>query len=236
MKCIIKLPLLVFCLLLLTNCTEDNKTTEEATVTDADGNVYNTLKIGNQTWMVENLKTTKYNDGTPIPEYANENNWCNLNTQLDYYQWADTSDLGNMFEEELPFDYYGAMYNHFAIESGKLAPKGWRIPSEQDFIVLENYLSRIGHNGFEALILKSTSGWSASSGNGTDLFGFKALPAGYVHSQGGATGAPVICSFATTNINLTNGTRRVVAFYDTPTFSYGDNIIQIGSSVRCIKE
>jgi hypothetical protein len=58
----------------------------------------------------------------------------------------------------LPFDYYGAMFNHLAIESEKLAPVGWRIPSVQDFQKLETYLSTNGFAGREALVLKSNSG------------------------------------------------------------------------------
>ena len=93
-------------------------------VTDIDGNIYNTLKVGNQTWMLENLKTTTFNDGTPITEHLNGMDWGDLPNQTPQYQWADTSDLNNVVDEELPFDFYGAMYNHWAIESGKLAPEG----------------------------------------------------------------------------------------------------------------
>ena len=131
-------------------------------VTDADGNVYTTVKIGNQTWMVENLKTTKYNDGSPITLYTFEDfgsNWGSLNNKIGHYQWASTEDLNNVVDEELPFDYYGAMYNHFAIESGKLAPSGWRIPSQEDFKELELFIAGDGNAGNEATVLKSETGW-----------------------------------------------------------------------------
>ena len=111
---------------------EENQVTiePELTVTDADGNVYQTIKVGNQIWMRENLKTTTYNDGTSINEYEFGDDWHNGNTQIDYYQWAYTPP-------GFADDDFGAMYNHFAIESGKLAPEGWRIPTTQDFLELE---------------------------------------------------------------------------------------------------
>ena len=106
--------------LLLMQCSEndDNSEQEPTTLIDIDGNVYNTIKIGNQIWMLGNLKTTKFNDGTPITEFSFAEfgiNWLNLNTLTAFYQWANTDVLNNAVEEELPIDYYGAMYNHLAV-------------------------------------------------------------------------------------------------------------------------
>lgn len=144
---------------------------ENETLTDADANVYNTIKIGEQTWMLENLKTTKFNDGTPITEYTFDIhgiNWLNLNSPQALYQWASTNDLNNVHENDLPSDYYGAMYNHFAIVSEKLAPVGWRIPSVQDYLALENCLSINDFARNEVLTLKSSTGWLPFSENGND--------------------------------------------------------------------
>ena len=244
MKKIAQLLLLTLALFSFTQCTSDDNTNnppEETieTVTDADGNVYNTITIGNQVWMLENLKTTTYNDGTPITMYSFEvhgNNWLNFNTPEAFYQWADTSDLNDVHDNELPFDYYGAMYNHLAIESGKLAPEGWRIPTMQDFIELQNYISNNGNAGVEADALKSNSGWIASSGNGTDLFGFKGLPNGYVNALGGPTAAELISTWATTNVDIDAQTRTMVSLFDEDAILYLDNSIKIGAAVRCIKE
>ena len=137
-------------------------------VTDADDNMYNTIKLGNQTWMLENLKTTSFNDGTPITEYTfkiHGSSWLNLNKPEMLYQWADTGDLNTVSDINLPYDFYGAMYNHLAIESGKLAPKGWKIPSVQDFKELESFLAANGYAGKEAETLKTATGWIPSSGN-----------------------------------------------------------------------
>ena len=185
MKSIIRLSIILL-LLISFGCSEDDNNPNEEpalTVTDVDGNIYNTITIGNQTWMLENLKTTTFNDGTPITEHLFGMDWGDLPNQTAQYQWADTSDLNNVVDEELPFDFYGAMYNHWAIESGKLAPEGWRIPSQSDFEELENYLSENGFENQEASALKSSTGWLPSSGNGINAIGFNGLPNGYILGQ-----------------------------------------------------
>ena len=203
--------------------------------TDADGNNYGTITLGTQTWMLENLKTTTFNDGEAITEWTFGNDWFYQPDPVAYYQWAVTGDLNNLYEEELPFDFYGAIYNEASLASGKLAPIGWRIPTEQDFIELENFISNNGHLGNEATVLKSSYGWVPSIGNGTDLYGFNGLPNGYVSAGGTATGAQVICAWATSD-NPTSQTRRIVNLFDETIIVYFDNSILLGAGVRCIKE
>lgn len=244
MKKTTKILNLLSIIILFIGCSKDNTTTEssELTVTDADGNVYNTIKMGNQIWMLENLKTTKYNDGTPITLYtfeAHGNNWGSLNNQEAFYQWASTEDLNNVVDEELPFDYYGAMYNHFAVESGKLAPKGWRIPTITDFRELESFLASEGHAGNEATVLKSETGWLPDSGGGTNLFGFNGLPNGYVSAFGTPTFGQGVCTWATSNVigvNLLSQRRTLVQLFDQNSILFDDAVIQIGTGIRCIKE
>jgi len=242
MKSLIRLNIILL-LLISFGCSEDdNNPNEESslTVTDVDGNIYNTIIIGNQTWMLENLKTTTFNDGTQITEHLNGMDWGDLPNQTSQYQWADTSDLNNVFDEELPFDFYGAMYNHWAIESGKLAPEGWRIPTQADFEALENYLTVNGFENQEASALKSSIGWLPSSGNGTNAVGFNGLPNGYINAFGGATLGQGICTWATTNVDTSlpigSRTRILVQLFNTEDLLYDDNSIRIGSGIRCIKE
>ncbi|MEM7455257.1 MAG: FISUMP domain-containing protein [Planctomycetota bacterium] len=206
------------------------------TATDADGNVYDTVRVGDQVWMAENLKTTSMNDGSPIHLYMNGENWFEGGGTVPMYQWADTSDLNNLYSEELPFDFYGAMYNEGALASGTLAPTGWRIPSEQDFIDLENNLAEDGHLGNEANVLKSVYGWHVSTGNGSDDYGFNALPNGYVHSFGGPTGAQVIGTWATSDFDPVGQRRRVVNLFDEATLLYSDNSNRLGAGIRCIRD
>ncbi|MDT0557473.1 FISUMP domain-containing protein [Ichthyenterobacterium sp. W332] len=244
MKKLFKLSLLALVALLFVQCSNDDNTPDnppiQETVTDADGNVYNTITIGNQTWMLENLKTTKYNDGSPITEWVFGESWGSLNNQQDFYQWAGTDDLSNIHDEELPFDYYGAMYNHFALESGKLAPQGWRIPSKQDFMELENYLAENGFAGNVAQALKSETGWSEFSGSGSNASGFNGLPNGYVAAGGTATASEAICSWVTSDVadGAVNSslTRTWVQLFDETDILYSDTSIVLGAAVRCIKE
>ncbi|WP_299886766.1 FISUMP domain-containing protein [uncultured Lacinutrix sp.] len=246
MKKHIKRPLLVLLFtLMLFKCSNDDdsavQSSEPETVTDADGNVYNTIKMGNQIWMLENLKTTKYNDGSSIVQYnfdVNGINWGSINNQEAFYRWPDTNDLNNVVDEELPFDYYGAMYNHWAIESGKLAPDGWRIPTEADFVELVNFLANEGHTGNEATVLKTETGWLPSSENGTNLYGFNTLPNGYVNAFGGPTLAEGTSTWATSNVNGVNPgsqTRKLITIFNNGPVNFDDSAIQIGAGIRCIK-
>jgi hypothetical protein len=84
-------------------------------VTDVEVNVYPTIKIGQQEWMVENLKTTKYNDGSSIPNVTDNTAWAHLTSAA--YSWID-NDVANK-------DTYGALYNWWAVDSTKLCPTGW---------------------------------------------------------------------------------------------------------------
>lgn len=241
-----KLFALLPILTLILSCNQDDSSTPvQETFTDADGNIYNTITIGNQVWAAENLKTTTFNDGTPITEYTFAtfgSNWGNLNDQTPLFQWADTSDFNNAVDEELPPRYYAAMYNYFALESGKLTPDGWRIPTEADFRELESYLAANGQDGNEATALKSETGWIASSGNGNGGSIFNALPNGYVSSGGSSIFPGGICTLATSNLLNTGGQtigsqrRILVQLFDEPEILFSENAIQIGTGVRLIKE
>ena len=112
--------------------------TKTGSVTDIDGNVYQTVKIGNQVWTVENLRTTKYNDGTPIPLVTDKTAWKNLHTP-GYCYYNNTSNADSIRK-------YGALYNWYAVDTKKLAPKGWHVPTYAEWTILENYLIANGYN------------------------------------------------------------------------------------------
>lgn len=158
------------------------------TVTDIDGNVYQTVLIGNQCWFKENLRTTHYSDGTPIPHVPEDDAWAELTG--DGYTWyQDRTDYANA---------YGAIYNWHAVNTTLLCPPGWRVPADDDWLELADYL--ISHYGEidENNVgnkLKSCRQSGSPLGNdcdtsehpfwqahdlhyGTDDFGFSALPAG----------------------------------------------------------
>lgn len=159
------------------------------TVSDADGNIYHTMKIGNQVWTVENLRTTKYNDGTAIPLVTDRNAWGYLTTPG--YCWYD-NDKNNM-------NKYGALYNWYTVNTGKLAPKGWHVPSDKEWDIFEKYLIANGYNWDRttegdkiAKSLAAKMDWKTATEHGTignDLTennrsGFSALPGGYRYDNG----------------------------------------------------
>jgi len=160
----------------------DNDT---GTVTDIDGNVYQTVKIGNQVWMAENLRTTKYNDGTPIPLVTDDTAWKKLTTP-GYCYYNNTTNADSIKK-------YGALYNWYVVNTKKLAPKGWHVPTDAEWTTLENYLIANGYNwdGTKtsnkiAKSLAAKTDWETNANPGAignDLTknnrnGFSALPGG----------------------------------------------------------
>lgn len=112
-------------------------------VTDIDGNVYKTVRIGNQTWMAENLKASRYNDEKPILKVTRNTAWDSINTGA--FCWYNDDSVS--FE-----DPYGRLYNWYTLGNDKLCPCGWRIPSKEDWILLSDNLSgNFKESGFSAL-------------------------------------------------------------------------------------
>jgi uncharacterized protein (TIGR02145 family) len=228
----------------LTSCNKDDNNTEvqnqEITLTDADRNIYQTVMIGNQVWMAENLKTTTFNDGNPITEYRHTNpnksnfDWVDPNNPQELFQWASTEDLNNIYPEDLPIDFYGAHYNNEAIQSGKLNIEGWRIPTRQDFQELINFLGSEGHIGNEATFLKSTEGWALE--NGTDLYGITVRPAGNTIIPGTPDFPELIARLCTSDINSVSNERTVVSFFQNGEISFEESDVRNGFSIRYIKE
>jgi uncharacterized protein (TIGR02145 family) len=105
-------------------------------VTDCEGNEYNIITIGTQTWIAENLKTTKYNDCTDILNVTDKTAWSNLTTPAYCWYNNDYSNYGTI---------YGALYNWYTIDPatnvGKnIAPKGWHVPTDAEWRILTDYM------------------------------------------------------------------------------------------------
>lgn len=149
---------------------------------DIDGNAYATVQIGNQLWMAENLKTTRYSNGIIIPTGHTLNEWVDL-VNGGYAVYEDEADNDSI---------YGKRYNWYTtIDSGGLCPEGWHIPSDQEWMVLESAigvsaseLNTTGGRGYDVsagLQLKSPDYWQSNpfSPPGNNSSGFTALPAGW---------------------------------------------------------
>jgi uncharacterized protein (TIGR02145 family) len=164
-------------------------------VTDADGNVYQTVRIGNQVWTVENLRVTKYNDGTTaIPKDTSAETWTNATTPK-YCYYNNTTNADSIKK-------YGALYDWYVVSPTnpkKIAPAGWHVPSDSEWTVLADYLIAKGYNWDKTITdnkiaksLAAKTDWSTYSNTGTiacDLTknnssGFSALPGGYRYWNG----------------------------------------------------
>jgi len=155
----------------------------DSSLTDPDGNIYTTVKIGNQVWTVDNLKTTKYNDGISIPNVTDNEYWSGLGTGAYCYYGNDIANK----------EKFGALYNWAAVNTGKLSPYGWRVPTDADWTALENYLIANGYNydgtttGNKIAKSMAAGDWKTETYKGTvgnDLgtnnkSGFSGLPGGF---------------------------------------------------------
>jgi uncharacterized protein (TIGR02145 family) len=137
-------------------------------IADVDGNIYNIITIGTQQWLIENLKTTKYADGSAIPNITNDAAWGSDVTGA--YCWYD-DDIANK-------TLYGALYNWYAVNNAHgLAPTGWRIPSDVDFVTLETFLGGSIIAGGKLKEMGLTH-WTTPNTGATNDYGFKGMPSG----------------------------------------------------------
>ncbi len=143
----------------------------DTTVMDIEGNIYNVVVIGTQTWMKENLKTTKYNDGTNIPYVPDSAQWSVLATPG--YCYYDNNQANQTV--------YGNFYNWYAINTGKLAPAGWHVPTAAELLTMSNYL---GGDSISGAKLKAISPLWTSNATNNNISGFTGLPSGYRFNNG----------------------------------------------------
>jgi uncharacterized protein (TIGR02145 family) len=162
-----------------------------ATVTDVDGNVYQAVRLGKQVWTVSNLRTTRFNDGTTIPFDAATAAWKDNTTPM-YCQPKDVTDPKVLRR-------FGLLYNFYAVDTGKLAPPGWHVPTGKEWAEFEAYLIGKGFNWdgstFGDKIGKAISAltdWNLSSVEGAignelsknNATGFSAYGTGFRHESG----------------------------------------------------
>ena len=136
-------------------------------ISDVDGNYYNIVAIGSQVWMAENLKATKYNNGVDIPNVTDNSTWDALTTPA--FAWYNNDILNK--------SVYGALYNWYTVETGKLCPLGWHIPTDAQLTQLTNY---VGGESVAGGKLKETgtTHWNSPNEGATDEYGFTSLPGG----------------------------------------------------------
>ena len=161
------------------NIQFENVVQTDSTVMDVDGNVYPTVKIGNQVWMAENLRTTHFNDGTIIPQVTDNAEWSNLLTPGYCFYNNDSAAYSAT---------YGAFYNWYTVETNNLCPDGWYVPSDEEWKQLEIYLGMSEADADQAtwrgqgiggkLKESGTRHWRYPNTGATNETGFFALPSG----------------------------------------------------------
>lgn len=142
--------------------------TTPATMSDADGNVYNTIKIGPQVWMAGNLRTTSYSNGTLIPNVTDDLGWAALNTGAYCNYDNDAANVAT----------YGRLYNWYAAtDPNNIAPPGWHVPTYDEWQILGNYLGGINEAGGH-LKEAGLAHWMSPNTGADNSSGFTALPSG----------------------------------------------------------
>jgi uncharacterized protein (TIGR02145 family) len=196
-------------------------------ITDIDGNIYHSVKIGTQVWMVENLKTTKYRDGSPIPNVTDGNSWGTGSTGA--YCWYNND--GPTYK-----NIQGTLYNWQAVNTGNLCPTGWHVPNTVDWTVLTDYLGGLAVAGGK-LKQTGTTGWADPNIGATNETGFIAVGGGMRNTTNG-TFAQIGTNgywWSATESTTTHSLRRGMAS-PSASVSVGDNPKNYGLSVRCIKD
>lgn len=164
-----------------------------------DGDTYEAVLIGDQCWFAENLRTGVYSNGDSIPSGLTDGEWITTTTGATAVYGEGSSSCVTAWpgidfcDETQSLSAHGRLYNWYAVDDARgLCPSGWHVPTDGEWMVLEMELgmseSEANSTGWrgtdEGTKLKSTSGWT-NDGNGTDDFGFSALPGGGRYSSGG---------------------------------------------------
>jgi len=213
---------------------------DSITVTDIDGNVYQTVQIGDQLWMAENLRVTHYRNGDPVPTDYSGQEWVNL---LDGAYCVYNDNENNA-------DTYGYLYNWYTVADPRnIAPEGWHVPTDAEMMELEMALG-MSESEVDSTGWRGTNEGSKIAGraylwvdgdleNNSEfgLSGFNALPGGYRRYDNGSywyltNGGDF---WSSTENNSSDAWFRNVSFYHSEIYRYS-NYKQRGFSVRCVRD
>jgi uncharacterized protein (TIGR02145 family) len=197
-----------------------------AAVADIDGNIYHSITIGSQVWLLENLKTTKYNNGDPIPNITSNTGWLHLTTGA--YCSYDNNDSNATT--------YGLLYNRYAVfDSRNIAPTGWHVASDEEWTILSDYL---GGDSIAGGKLKETgtTHWISPNTGATNETGFTGLPGGFRHKSGDFDDIGRSGSWWTLGLDNEGHCWERWLYNDSPEVDRSLDDEALGFSVRCIKD
>jgi uncharacterized protein (TIGR02145 family) len=210
--------------LILTNSCKKGEDSN-VKITDVDGNVYTSVTIGTQVWMVENLKVTHYRNGDVIPNVQVDALWYNLLSGA-YVDYGNIPSNGEI---------YGKLYNWYAVsDSRKLAPIGWHVATDAEWLALRNFL---GGESIAGGKIKDPAHWEGSNLVATNESGFTALPAGRHNTP--LSGLPSLGWYgywwSSTEYSTSDGWYWSVNLWDNGLWQYYSTK-NCGFSVRCLKD
>ena len=201
---------------------------------------YTTVQIGDQCWFAENLKAEAYSNGDAVSSLLSDSDWgiASFGATVAYgestsYCESFSPNL-DACDETLSIEEYGRLYNwHAASDPRNLCPSGWHVPTDTEWSNLQDHIILQSLSGQIGLALKAISGWD--SGNGTDAFGFHALPSGNRGSNGGFYGAGQGGGWWSSTANGNNAWRYWLSA-DSEGINRNDNWQVDGFSIRCLKD
>jgi len=190
---------------------------------EIDGNMYRSVSIGKQIWSTGNLNVSHYRNGDIIPEVKNKDEWYLLKTGAWCYYDNDSMNA-----------FYGKLYNWYAVNDSRgLAPEGWHIPSDSEWLSLKDFLDDDSEDGGK---LKDTILWGSPNINATNETGFSSLPSGYRTGSGYFYDFGKYACYWSSTIKFYNYIWSVYLFYEDSYLSRDDFEMNQGMSVRCIKD
>jgi len=229
-----QLLLIAVSILLLTACNK-----EKIEITDIDGNEYHGVTIGSQIWMTENLRTTRYADGSAIPNVEDNTAWSELEVDDKAYCWYDNSSS--------EMEVYGGLYTWAAAVNGGsgsssnpsgiqgVCPDGWHLPSEEEWKELVFHLDGYSEAGY---FLKEEGNlhWGGGNWGASNLSGFTALPGGR-RDLDGTFDALTFGAYFWTSTEITESSAyRSALGTGSGDVNIGGAQMNTGRSVRCVKD
>lgn len=200
-------------------------------VIDVDGNVYSKVTITmsdgkKQVWLVENLKTTKYNDGTSIPNLADNTAWAGLADGA--YCWYNNDEAAYK-------NTYGALYNWHAVSTGKLCPENWHVPTKAEWLKL---VISVGGEDLGGGYLKEadTLHWLSPNSHGSNFFGFTALPGGTRSGLDGNYRSIGRVGYWWSSTSIAYSAWERLMYFDNSKISELQDLKTSGKSVRCLRD
>ena len=209
------------------------------TVTDIDGNTYQTIQIGDQCWMAENLKVTHYRNGDPIPNVTDDAEWADLSTGAFCNYDNDVNNVAT----------YGRLYNWYAVDDSRnIAPEGWYVPTDAEWKQLEMYLGMsqaqadaIGWRGTDEggkLKEADITHWQSPNTGATNESGFTALPGGFRYNPAGnyANMGIYACFWSSTEHGTDFAWHRILLYSEAEVYRNMGYLKHYGLSIRCVKD